>query len=208
MASRICSECGASLVGRKNGTKTCGPECRSKRSRRIKRTNAENLDKAHHSPEVREVRDAVEGFTPEVAHEILQEELRPIIRETITEDTMRAISDMVALTPVAVNALKEDLGSEDATIRQRAYTLLMKYTVGHNALVQPPDQDRTQPLEVNFNLPRPDNPDAPAPASIELRECDTCGESKPVEEFAANSTRCIDCYATQQNRAAELIAAD
>jgi hypothetical protein len=149
-------------------------------------------------------------------HEVIKEEVRPVVRESITEDTIQAIGKMVGLTGVAIAALTEDLASDDATIRQRAYTLLLKYTVGHQAIVRPPDEDRTQPIEVNFALPRPERTEAQEPSpdepvvvdAVEVKTCDTCGKEAPATEFAANSTRCLDCYAKQRARADEFLRDD
>lgn len=173
----------------------------------------------------REITEAVERKQNDVAHELLVEEMRPVVRESITEDTLNAIGKMVGLTPIAIAAITADLASEDATIRQRAYTLILKYTVGHQAIVRPPDEDRTQPIQVNFALPRPDKTDGGRDRqdrsedvedsgsglgeasevldvdAVEIRTCDTCGKEAPVDDFAANSTRCLDCYAKQRARA-------
>lgn len=146
-----------------------------------------------------------------MAHRIIEEEIRPLVRESITEDTLRAIGDMVALTPTAVAALREDLASEDATVRQRAYTLLLKYTVGHQALVRPPDEDKTQPLEVVFNLPRPESPEIENADVVEatvVHTCDKCGEEKPVSEFVAESERCSTCFEKQQAEATRILNGD
>jgi hypothetical protein len=162
-----------------------------------------------------EITARVRSELPDVAHRVIEEEIRPVVRESITADTLRAISKMVALTPHAVAAIQEDLLSDNEVVRQRAYTLIMKYTVGHSALVQPPDQDRTQPLQIHFDLPRPTDapdpePDEPEPEVEDaevVRECDTCRADKPESDFVANSDRCVECYGKQQERAAEIDAA-
>lgn len=168
-------------------------------------------------PEQKELTERIQNEKLDVAHKVIEEEVRPVVRESITEDTLRAISDMVGLTPIAVAAIADDLASEDATIRQRAYTLIMKYTVGHQAIVRPPEEDRTQPIQVNFALPRPkaedDLPEQEEPEpieveAVEVKTCDTCGKEAPTDEFAANSTRCLDCYAKQRARADEFLRDD
>ena len=161
----------------------------------------------------RELTERVRNEQLDVAHKIIEEEIRPVVRESITEDTLRAIGDMVALTPGAIAAITDDLASEDAVIRQRAYTLILKYTVGHQAIVRPPEEDRSQAIQVNFALPRPkgdgeDQPEAGPPIeaeAIEVRTCDACGREAPVHDFAANSTRCNDCYAKQRARADQFL---
>lgn len=148
---------------------------------------------------------------PDIAHRVIEEEIRPVVRESITADTLAAIAQMVGLTNEAVRCIAEDLQSEDAVVRQRAYTLIMKYTVGHQAIVRPPEEEKGGDITVNFELPRPelnsesisDNEEIEA---VEIKTCDACGENKPAVDFVANSTRCTNCYETQQNRVAELLA--
>lgn len=223
MASpRLCSECGDSLAGRKANTKTCSAECRSKRSRRLRGLTKSHRAEALLSPEVRELAQVVRGERGDVVDEVVKEELRPVVREAITEDTMRAVADLIALAPAAVSALREDLASDDATIRQRAYTLVTKYTIGHPAIVRPPEEESDKQLVVHFNIPRPDtstdtSTDTSAPeiaeslvgtvieeSTDETRQCDMCGEDRPLDQFVSGSYRCHSCYAAQQQRARDL----
>lgn len=212
MPYRVCSEpgCNNPLDGKDIKAKTCSPSCRQKRSRRLRKQKKEAGLAAAATPEQREIAERVRAERDDVAHKIIEQEVRPIVRESITEDTMRAIQDMVGLTPQAVRAIGEDLASEDATIRQRAYTLILKYTAGHPAIVRPPDEDKTQPLQVNFNLPRPPKEgevgeDGEPTEVVETKECDMCEQHKPVDEFAANSDRCLNCYNEQRAKADELL---
>jgi len=156
--------------------------------------------------------------------EAVQTELKPVVREAITEDVLRAVQDLVGLTPAVVAAITEDLASEDSTIRQRAYSLVAKYTIGHPAIVRAEDQHAGQQLVVIQGLPRPEErapltaegspPMEPAKDVIELAEgaaietkiCDKCGNDKPLEEFVAASDRCTTCFQEQQRRAQEMIA--
>lgn len=209
MASRVCSECGNSLADFGPQAKTCSSTCRSQRSRRIKRIQRDNGKKSALPAHQKQVQEIVRHEVPDVAHELLKEELRPVVRETLTEDVLHAIDKMVSLTPLAVQALHEDLYSDDATIRQRAYTLLMKYTVGHQALVRPADADPNTQLVVNFELPRPGRTEPAQPSeAVELRSCDMCGEDKPAGEFIANSQRCRDCWDEQRKAVAEKFGVD
>lgn len=212
MAYRICSECPNDLKGKPPQTKTCGPACRSKRSRRLKRQHKERGLESAMPDHQKEITERVKSEIPDVAHHIIEEEIRPVVRESITADTLRAIAEMVALTPDAVTALREDLASEDSTIRQRAYTLLLKYTVGHQAIVRPPEEDPSKVIEVNFELPRPD--DSPPTGeevvveATEVKVCDTCAIEKPVDQFVANSLRCVTCHEAQAAQAAKLLDPD
>lgn len=177
---------------------TCSDKCRAKRSRRERRANrqVEEFAQANNAG-AQEIAAIVRREAPDVVKKVFNDEIRPIVREAINEDVLRAIEGMVGLTPAAVAALQEDLESDDATIRQRAYSLVIKYTVGHPALVKD-DITREQNMTVNFNLPRPDEADLAAhnTEATELRECDMCREDKVwPDEFEAGSTRCKECHA-------------
>lgn len=139
----------------------------------------------------------------------MREELRPVVREALTEEVLQAVQDMLGLTPTAVLRLQEDLEAEDSTVRQRAYTLILKYTIGHPALLQAKDTQDTGQMVVNFNLPRPDEL---GPEDIDLEPqpefdiCDICGTEKPADEFAAGSQRCISCFEEHKARVLEAFA--
>jgi hypothetical protein len=196
---RVCSECGDPISGRSVTSKTCSSRCRNKRSRRIRRENrdAQQFIEQHHDG-AQEIRAIVRHEAPDEIKKVMNEELRPIVRESLTEDVLRAISDMIGLTPRAVAALSRDLESEDPLMRQRAYSLCIKYTIGHPALLQRDDTDAGKQLTVNFGLPRPDEqPEQQADAEAEAEElalCDMCQAMKPVSEMVAGSTRCQECF--------------
>lgn len=217
MSQRLCTECGADLSGRKPGTKTCSDNCRSVRSRRTKRENGLARQRQSMPEHQRQITEIVRGEAPDVAHEILKEEMRPIVREALTEDVLRAIDRLVSLAPAAIEGMAEDLMSEDPIVRQRAYTLVAKYTIGHPAIVRPADTDPGQQLVVHFNLPRPEttgtghhhDPNHTLPRlgvdsdvvevhAEELVECDMCGAGKSASELVANSTRCRECWEAQR----------
>jgi hypothetical protein len=101
---------------------------------------------------------------------------------------------MVGLTPRAVQLLAEDMEHDDAVIRQRAYTLVAKYTLGHPALVKAEDADGSKQIVVNFNLPRPEDADVTAEVEEDTVECDTCHEDKLASEMVSGSTRCQACH--------------
>ncbi len=206
---RVCSECGASLAGRAAQSRTCSDKCRQARSQRLRRVKpGPDSDPEH----IRTVREVVRGERDDVPERIVAEELRPVVREAITEDVLKAIRDFVALTPEVVAAIREDLQSDDATIRQKAYSLVARYTLGHPALI-PDDVSESKQLNVHFNLPRPD-PEAaqevPAEAAVKLdvadfKTCDICDVAKPERDFIAGSDRCADCYEKQRERAVTLM---
>src|SRR5690606_23634205 len=174
--------------------KTCSGACRTKRSRRLKKLNKDRTRKATEAkttPEPqRSLRQSVRAEIEDALRPVVQEELRPAVREAITQDTYDAIRDLVALTPAAVASLKADLLSDNEVIRQRASSLIMKYTVGHQAIIRPEDDPSQKQIVVNFALPRPEStPEPPPPGDNDddepqdLRECMVCNIHKPPAEF-------------------------
>lgn len=207
--ARACSECGAPLSGRATSAKTCSKACRSKRSRRLKRVRQDNGHASAYNEGTAALAEVNREETKDIARELIVDELRPIVRETITEDVINAIGRLVALTPDALAALEEDLKSNDTTIRQRAYTQLLKYTVGHAAIVRPPEEEDSKNLVVNFNLPRPgDAATSEVTDATEIKQCDSCHQDKPVSEFVANSDRCQACFDSAASAAAKILDAN
>lgn len=195
---RTCSECATSIAGKATHTKTCSTNCRQKRARRLRK-----LDKAaareetyyrKQSEPLRELVDVVRRSQTDVVKKVVEEQLAPIVRDALTEDTLQAIKKLLGLTSTAVGALAEDLVSDDPVIRQRAYSLAIKYTIGHPALVKADDSAGQGQMVVNFALPRPDQtPQAIEAAADELRTCDLCNTEKPLAEFVGDSDRCQAC---------------
>lgn len=192
---RRCSECENSLAGKAPTTKTCSDPCRNRRSRRLAKENAREV------PPEQKLAQALQGEYKDAAHEVIQQQLAPVVREAMTEDVLSAIQSLVGLTPAAVRAIEMDLGDEDSTVRQRAYTLLLKYTVGHPAVVQARDADPNQQMVVHFNLPRPEavvEADATEYVEDDLRTCDECGKEDVPGMFIGASDRCTACYDKRQ----------
>jgi hypothetical protein len=193
---RKCSECGKRLEGKINQV-TCSDACRSRRAARMKRSRAkaaENISAANQLPEhMQAVRNAADDQAQDVGRELLKEEMRPVVREAITDDVMEAVSSLVKLTPTAVQRLALDLESSDDNVRQRAYTLVLKYSMGNPSVApapKPPEQPQTQ---IIVSIPRPD---APLPAedstAVEERECAECSQMKT--DFVGDSDRCTECH--------------
>lgn len=195
---RVCSECGASLAGKDHRQKTCSNKCRLARSRRQRRANQEFEDLGEAAQEGgKTIAQIVRTEATDVVSRVLKDQLQPIVREALTEDVLRAISDLVGLTPRAVQAMTEDLESDNEILRQRAYTLLIKYTVGHPAIVKAEDAAAGQQMVVNFVLPRPDGATdntAVIAEAEELKVCDICNTEQPANEFVAGSSRCTSCF--------------
>jgi hypothetical protein len=198
-----CTECGKPLVYEDGSPKPAGTltdtvACRSRRARRLKREEKARNDKRKMPPHTREVTDVVNGNVKDAAHEVLKEELRPIVREQMTENVLSGINQLIGLQATAIAALEADLKSQDEGIRQRAYTLLLKYTMGNPSVAPPSTQAAPAGLTVQFNLPRPGDdptPEVATPSDAEeLRTCDQCAGEKPVSQFVAGSSRCGVCH--------------
>ena len=157
-----------------------------------------------------DIADRVYQRKTDVTREIVKEELRPVVRAAITEEVLRSIQDLVGLAPRVVELLAQDLESTDPNVRQKAYTLIAKYTLGHTAIVTPEDQGSGQ-LVVNFNMPRPDaepqyDTDGEVVQEIESeRQCAFCDETKPLDKFVAGSDRCWECHAKLHEQAEALL---
>lgn len=194
-----CSECGKPLEN--PIAKTCSNACRKSRGRRIardkKRAGAANALPDHQKV----IADVTRGIAPDVAHEVAKEEIRPIVREALTQDVLHAIGQLVNLTPLAVNALAQDLVSQDDKLRQKATELLLRYTVGHPAIA-PTQQNHQQPMQVVLTWPGQEQtaavaagtaPELAAPAE-DVVECMECHEHKPRAAMYLDSERCKDCH--------------
>lgn len=198
-AARTCSECGVSLQGYAPQAKTHSAKCRKARQIRLRgldRAAQRDAKQTYNAPApLQEIMNAVNAETnSNLVKSVVREQLAPIVRDALTEDTLRAIQKLLSLTPQAVDALAEDLGSDDSVIRQRAYSLHLKYTVGHPALVKADDADGSKQIVVNFALDRPAQGDYEAEAiAAEFKTCDLCNEEKPDTEFVGSSDRCQSC---------------
>lgn len=198
-AARRCSECGGTLAHKGPKALTCSDACRSARHRRLERDAAREQEEAQLPDDVRRIREQVRHESPGIIDKVLKQELRPIVREAITEETVRAINELVKLAPRAIQLIADDMESDDALVRQKAYSLLLRYTVGHPAILAHEDTAAGAQINVHFDLPRPD-PDAITTDAVEIeppeedRECDLCHEVKPASQFVVNSSRCQSCF--------------
>jgi hypothetical protein len=173
-AAKRCSECPAKLTyptgePKPAGTLTCSVKCRSARARRLKREAAKRGGDKR-SAHVQEVSDALKDG--DALHEAAVDEFRPLVREAMTDDVLRGIDLLIKATPLALAALQADLTNSDDAIRQRAYTLLLKYTMGNPSVAPPSQQAAPAGLTVQFNLPRPgDDPAATSSTPATSRSC-------------------------------------
>ncbi len=200
--SRRCSECGKSLAGRRADVKTCSPNCRVARSRRLKKQRKENLAQAHiasaYTPEQAQIAETVKAST-DIVRDVVREEVTPIVREALTDDVLAGIQKLVRLTPKMIAAIEVDLTHPDDTVRQRAYTLLAKYTLGNPSVAPAPQQAQTAPMQVFFEMPRPGDESSTGDetlesTAVEIKECVECKQEKDETQFVGNSDRCQDCH--------------
>lgn len=217
--SRVCSECPNRLLDedgnpKPSGTKTCSKSCRQKRSRRMAAQKKRAGQQSPHAVPVQPLREAVAGEVKDAIHSTAVEELRPLVREAMTDNVLDAIKTMVGLTPRAIEVLEEQMASTDETIAQRAATLFLKYTMGNPSVAPPPSEKAPTPMSVTFNIPRPGDTTPPGPAQqhgdpVELRECGDCSQHKPDDEFVSGSDRCQACFdELQQDIVARFAKAD
>lgn len=138
----------------------------------------------------------------ELAIEVFRQELTPIVREAITDDTVKAIRALVTLHPTLIESLAKDLSNPDPVARGRAQALVAKYTLG---FIDPKAESDRAPLVINLGgMPSPDGlgdgtvtsvvPEA-AHDAVEVRECERCGEEKTLEHFHEDAPRCNECQA-------------
>lgn len=193
---RTCTECDNPVAGR---ALTCSATCRSRRSRRQRETLASGRD----------VPTLVTDELERAAQAEFQEQLKPVIKEAITEDVLDAIHDMIGLLPSAIAAIRDDLTSDDKDLRQRAYTQLLRHTAGSKSIVPDVNADKQRDVNVTFGVPRPEDLDRATDSQgqevIQTKECDTCHTAKPLSEFVANSDRCETCFGEMREQAKALL---
>jgi predicted nucleic acid-binding Zn ribbon protein len=194
---RHCLNCGKDISHRGTRAKTCSPACRKEWSRNHQAAAALPDDLVH---EVN--KNGPRSLVKRAVELEVRELVKPVVREALTEDVLTALQDLVRLTPDAVATLQSDMQGDDAVLAQKAATTVLRYTVGHQALVTPKEAAAPQ-LVVNFGLPRPDDipvdddpsdDDPSDDAVVEFFECDVCHTELPTSERVANADRCQDCH--------------
>lgn len=208
MIERRCSEpgCGKPLGPHALPTKkTCSAACRSKRARRIAAARKKGGQNRGFPEELQPLYQADKGKIEDAAMEVMRDELQPVVREALTDDVLRAIQDLVSLTPLVVAKIREDIEQDkDTTLRQRAYSLVAKYTLGNASVAPAPTDPAATGMTVNFLMPRPgDQTPATIEAqsdseAVELKKCVECTQEHPTTDFVANSDRCTTCHAALQ----------
>lgn len=184
--ARKCRFCGDPIPESEGNALYCRPSHRGAFSRRKRKLDDEELAGALSAGEQAE----------KIALGLVRENLAPVVREALTEDVLAGIRQLIGHVPKAVETAYGLLDSGDEDVRYRAASLIMRHSIGHKQLV--PDVNEGAGAEVNvfFGIPRPDRDgtgDDAIEAAVE-RECDSCGESKPDDQFVGNSDRCLTCH--------------
>lgn len=190
--------------------KTCSLHCRQARARRRKAKRKETSAIGAAARAIpQEWKDALE----DVGHEVMADELRPIVREELlTPEAVESLGELVGLLPNMISALATDLQDRDPTVRQKAYTLGLRYTLGHEKVLPsdaqhgsnltvvlgagmvPPSADTSPPVESTAEEER-----------LDTRICDTCEQPKPLDEYIGTAMRCNSCVAELRERAARIL---
>jgi hypothetical protein len=130
--------------------------------------------------------------------ELLREELRPHVREAITDEVVEQVKSLIGHVPLAIEELAAQLHSEDEELRHKAAKEILRHTTGNKAIIPDINADKSQAIIVNFALPRPDpqstNLAFGPPTIEEKRQCDSCLSWKETDEFEGSSDRCAECF--------------
>lgn len=196
-----CANCGTEFEPRSGNQKFCdNPECKPAHYR--KRTERRQAEKAAleamRDPAYAEVFSESEERT--LLQTILREELQPFVREQISEETIQAIGKLYKLVPKALAVLQADLSHPDPVVRQKAVTLIMRYSMSDSLL---PKQEDTSPqmhvhVPASLQVPAPEAIDSTVAEDSDVhvlgqRQCEQCGEHKPADQFEGNARRCQRC---------------
>lgn len=238
MYQRICTECGTPFTAAHPKAKTCSTAHRQARYQRRKG----DPDAPEFAIELGPVQAAMQTAQdlaledlPNVAREVLADELRPAVREMLEGEVLDSIGAMIELMPLAQRALADELMAakfefnDDGTplltedgrravvadheARHRAAALIFKYTVGQPGLAPQPEAPSAAPIQIVFPEGLGGTVHVDATAEEEVPEllageklCDLCHQPKPEDEFVAGSDRCYRCHHNQTERVKALIA--
>lgn len=193
--TRTCTECGNPLPdGAPPSQKTCSGRCRSARSRRVRRARQRGSNAPAGGQ--REEWAVYDPEQHELAQQVASEELRPYVREQITEDVIQAIGSMMGLSAKAVRTIERDLDDPDPQIRMKAATLVARYTMSDRLIPELPkpalrvDLSGVPVPQHDEAAPEPEVPPAPG-----TRRCYSCDEERDEDEFESGAPRCRRCQA-------------
>lgn len=222
---RRCLECGAPLEGGVQQRFCNGTHQKRYKRRQLRMATAAEVEKYGATPSdgaadghahTSDIAKLVGTRREEIIRETFIEELRPVVREAIDEEAVRAIKGMVGLAPTAVLVLEQDLQSDDPMTRSKAAALVIKYTLG-NPNVTPPREGSMSGVTIINNLPDAGGPINHTPVeedalidgeAVELRRCDTCNLDKPLEDFPGDGPRCATCLADRKAQVLETFNVD
>ena len=112
---------------------------------------------------------------------------------------------MTTLLPEALRKLQDLLNGEDPAEARQAAALILKYTIGNQAVQPAPKAAETPSLSINFgSMPSQGDAVSDADGSVlelepdeepELRICLECSEAKPPDQMVGESSRCQACHA-------------
>src|SRR5579875_1548367 len=142
--ARTCLNCGADISHRDIQAKTCDDACRRAYSRkqRTAKKITQIVREAPHGPNTNPPDAAT--LTKQVVEDEVRAAVKPVVREALTEDVLTALQDLVRLTPDAVTKLGEQINGQDPVLAQKAATTVLRYTVGHTAIVTPAETNVPQ----------------------------------------------------------------
>jgi hypothetical protein len=127
----------------------------------------------------------------------------PVVRDALTETVLQEISVITHLLPEALVVLQKNLHGEDPAEARQAAALILRYTVGNQAVAPAREDDKPPAFNINFgSMPQQGDATADTDGSVleiaeeaeELRTCLECNEPKPTDQFVGESNRCQSCH--------------
>jgi hypothetical protein len=157
-----------------------------------------------------------------IALQEIRDRIEPVTRELLTDNVLKELNSLVNLLPAAIAELTYELSRdddgkpivEDPELRHKAAIQVMKFTVSNNSIA--PANAEQQPAALTVVIGQAMESKLGAKTTsvqvgdevVELRECQECHISKPVEEFVGQSSRCQDCHQKLIDAAAEKFGGD
>jgi hypothetical protein len=139
-----------------------------------------------------------------VALDEVRAQVTPVIKEALTESVLQEIGVLTKLLPEALVTLQKALHGEDPAEARQAAALILRYTVGNQAVAPEKAAEQAPAFNINFgSMPSQGDPttdvdgsvlDGELPEVEELRICLECGAAKDPEAFVGESNRCLECH--------------
>lgn len=225
MAPPTCanSTCKNTIEHKIASAKYCSDRCRKEVARRKSRAGRLNARQNHLAPEYRAARAIVSEKVEDEVREVMREEIRAGVTDTVRENVLGAAQTLTGLLADAVGVLASDLNHKDGMIRRNAAKILLQYGMPFaNADATKMDSGN---ITIVHNIALPDttfgqrvgeviegeyakvaggllNPSLPydAETNPELYEvdypiCATCKERKHPDMIVDGIGRCASCEA-------------